>query len=203
MGFTDGSSGGSYSTAAWLIGSTEGGSSGSGIFALANGEYLLRGGLRGGSASCTSTGRIDDPSNRDYYSRIDLEATQLRTWLSGAAQPLDDYTGMWAIPAEPGWGLSIIQDLQNHVFAALYIHDANGQPTWIVLPEVTWKSAVALEGQLYRAGGSAFDRPYDRSKSTLSSVGAARIEFAADESALITLTLDGKSIVKKVNRQPI
>jgi hypothetical protein len=91
----------------------------------------LRGGLRGGSASCASTGRVDDPANRDYYSRIDLEAATLRTWLTAAPAPLDDYTDLWSDPAEPGWGLAIVQSAANRVFATWFTHDARARrPGW-------------------------------------------------------------------------
>jgi lysyl endopeptidase len=200
---TSASGGVRYTTAAWTSGSTEGGSSGSGLFTLSNGEYLLRGGLRGGSASCSSTGRLGDPANRDYYSRIDLEAPTLKTWLSTKAAPLEDYTDMWFSPEEPGWGLSIMQNAANRVFAAWFTYDANNQPTWIVLAETSWKTAVALEGTLYRTSGSAFDRPYDAARFTTRSVGTGRIEFGHNDTATLTFMVDGKAVVKAIRRQPI
>jgi lysyl endopeptidase len=200
---TSASAGVRYTTAAWTSGSTEGGSSGSGLFTLSNGEYLLRGGLRGGSASCSSTGRVNDPANRDYYSRIDLEAPALKSWLGASIAPLDDYTDMWFNPEEPGWGLSIMQNAANRVFAAWYTYDANNQPLWIVLTETSWKTAVALEGTLYRTTGTAYDRPYDASRASARSVGTGRIEFGHNDTATLTFTVDGKTVVKAIRRQPI
>lgn len=203
LGITAAAGGASYATAAWTSGSTEGGSSGSGIFTLADGEYLLRGGLRGGSASCASTGRVDDPANRDYYSRIDLEAATLRTWLSAAPAPLDDYTDLWSDPAEPGWGLALVQNTANRVYATWFTYDATGAPTWLVMPEGTWRTAVALEGALYRATGSAFDAPYDRARFSVAPVGTARIEFGHGGTVTLTFTVDGKTLVKTAKRQPL
>jgi lysyl endopeptidase len=62
-------------------GTTEGGSSGSGIFTFNNNCggvpcYQLRGGLEGGLASCQS------PSSPDFYSRMDLMFTRLAPYLS-------------------------------------------------------------------------------------------------------------------------
>jgi hypothetical protein len=193
----------SYSTAGWISGSTEGGSSGSGIFTLTHGEYVLRGGLRGGSASCTSSGHIEDPSNRDYYSRLDQEAATLKSWLAAGPAPLEDYTDLWFNPDEPGWGLSIVQNAANHLFAAWYTYDSNDQPMWIVLPEGAWRSAVAFEGALYRATGTAFDRPYDRSRFSVNRVGIGRIEFGQDNQATLTFTVDGRTVTKSIRRQPI
>jgi hypothetical protein len=203
LGITAAAGGVTYSTAAWTSGSTEAGSSGSGLFTLSSGEYVLRGGLRGGSASCSSTGHVEDPSNRDYYSRLDLEAPALKAWLASGPAPLEDYTDMWFNPDEPGWGVSIMQSAANRVFATWYTYDANNRPMWIVLPEGAWRTAVVFEGALYRATGSAFDRPYDRSRFSVTPVGTGRIAFGHGGAATVTFTVDGKTVTKTIKRQPI
>lgn len=69
--------------AAWLAGTTEGGSSGSGLFTVGgDGQYRLRGGLYGGYASCANSGNLGNPNNIDWYSRLDVVYPQLRQWLS-------------------------------------------------------------------------------------------------------------------------
>lgn len=71
----------------WTSGTTEGGSSGSGIFTLdSRGYYRLRGGLFGGFASCANAGNLGNSGNRDYYSRLDVDIAQMRQWL--APQPI-------------------------------------------------------------------------------------------------------------------
>lgn len=66
----------------WLIGTTEGGSSGSGLFTIAaSGAYELRGGLYGGGASCANDGDLGNAGNRDYYSRLDQDFSWMSTWL--------------------------------------------------------------------------------------------------------------------------
>jgi lysyl endopeptidase len=195
------STGTSYATAAWTFGSTEGGSSGSGIFTQAGGEYLLRGGLRGGSASCSSSGHLDDPSNRDYYSRLDLEAASLRSWLAAEAGPLEDFTGMWWNPAEPGWGVSIVQDASNQVFATWFTYDKSGQPTWLSLPGGRWTSVSSLEGTLYRTTGSSFASPYESARFSVQAAGTGRIEFDEGGKATLTLLVDGQTLTKRIARQ--
>jgi endonuclease YncB( thermonuclease family) len=74
---------------------------------------------------------------------------------------------------------------------------------WIVLPEGSWRTAVAFEGALYRATGSAFDRPYDRSRFSVTPAGNGRIEFGHGDSATVTFMVDGKTVTKTVRRQPI
>ena len=197
------SEGASYSTVAWKTGATEGGSSGSGIFTVAGGEYFLRGGLRGGRSSCENSGRIEDDSNRDIYSRLDLEAPNLQRWILAASAPLEDYEGLWWNPEEPGWGLTITQDAANHVFVAWYGYDSQGKPTWLVLPEGNWRSATTVEGMLYRASGTAIDRPYDPRRFSVSGVGSARIVFSDRDTAVLDLQFDGAAVTKTIHRQPI
>jgi lysyl endopeptidase len=194
-------SGTRYSTIAWSFGSTEGGSSGSGIFTLSGGEYVLRGGLRGGSASCATTGRVDNLANRDYYSRLEAEAQALRTWLSAKAAPAEDYTDLWWNPAEPGAGVTILQRPNNRVYLTWYTYDADGEPTWFVVPESAWRSTTVLEGALYRTRGSAYDQRHDDAKFAVAAAGSARIEFAARDRAMLTLTLEGRTYSKPLRRQ--
>jgi lysyl endopeptidase len=68
----------------YTSGSTEGGSSGSGLLTLLGGEYFVRGGLQGGSSSCSNSGSISNPGNVDSYSRIDLAFPVLRRYLVDA-----------------------------------------------------------------------------------------------------------------------
>ena len=74
-------------TVGWLEGTTEGGSSGSGLFTLhADKTYRLRGGLYGGNASCANSGSLSTTANRDHYSRLDLIFPQIKQWI--AADPV-------------------------------------------------------------------------------------------------------------------
>lgn len=66
----------------WLSGTTEGGSSGSGLFTADPGGYRLRGGLYGGSASCANSGALGNAGNRDYYSRFDVVFPNISQYLS-------------------------------------------------------------------------------------------------------------------------
>ena len=71
----------SFISIRWTQGTTEGGSSGSGVFTFnaAGGFYELRGGLEGGTASC------DNPNGLDRFSRMDLLYTKLAPFLQPAA----------------------------------------------------------------------------------------------------------------------
>lgn len=91
-------------TVAWLSGTTEGGSSGSGLFTIAGSAYRLRGGLYGGDAACSNTGSVSNTLNRDYYSRFDVVYPNIRQYLDGpiernGSQPLvPPVSGTTAVP---------------------------------------------------------------------------------------------------------
>lgn len=76
------SSDATHNGVAWLSGSTEGGSSGSGLFTLHADGYRLRGGLQGGDASCANSGSTSNTQNRDWYSRFDVAYPHIRQWLA-------------------------------------------------------------------------------------------------------------------------
>lgn len=65
QGYQDFNGAGSFIAMQWSAGVTEGGSSGSGLFVMNNGGYQLRGGLKGGTATC------DNPQGMEKYSRLD------------------------------------------------------------------------------------------------------------------------------------
>ena len=74
---TGGGDTGNYLALNWQQGSTEGGSSGSGVFVAIGARRYLAGQLHGGSASCSK------PNGTDYYGRFDLSyRAALRRWLN-------------------------------------------------------------------------------------------------------------------------
>ena len=74
---------GMYLRVTWSAGTTEVGSSGSGVYARSpDGQYQLRGVLHGGAASC------QDLQGLDYFSRFDLAYPSISQFLSGVGQPV-------------------------------------------------------------------------------------------------------------------
>ncbi|HZZ91203.1 MAG TPA: serine protease [Usitatibacter sp.] len=191
-----------YSTVAWRVGATEPGSSGSGLFTKGDGEYVLRGGLRGGASSCQTSGNVADPSDTDLYSRLDRVAPLLKQWLAPAPVPAEDFSGMWYDTQEPGWGVGIAQSPAGRTFVTWYTYGVDGMPTWLVAPEPSWNSATSLEGTLYRTAGSPYAATYDPSRFALIAAGTIRIDFAHG-TASATLVLDGKPLAKPLVRMAL
>lgn len=77
---------GSFVNVGYTTATTEGGSSGAGLLIFSNGQYYVRGGLKGGSASCANTGNLNNPGNTDSYSRFDVAFAGMQQYLAPAQQ---------------------------------------------------------------------------------------------------------------------
>jgi lysyl endopeptidase len=201
VGMQAGAGGASFSSAGWLMGSTEAGSSGSGLFTPSGSEYVLRGGLKGGAASCGASGSIADPSNRDFYSRMDLEAGQLRTWLAATAAPSEDYTDLWWNPAESGWGISITHHVSNRLFLVWFTYGTDGRPEWIVAQDGQWTGSASWTGTFYRTSGPPSGGKFDPALVHGSKIGNATLVFSDGDNATLQYEVDGRAGTKAITRQ--
>ena len=119
-----------------------------------------------------------------------------------AAGGPDNYQDLWwAGTQENGWGMSISQHGAK-IFAALFIYDNQGRPTWAVLPDGSWNASnTAYTGALYAPTGSWFGN-YDASRIVVGpSIGTATITFSGRNAATLTYTINGVSGTKSISRQ--
>lgn len=193
--FTPAGPGGSYIEVAWSRGTTEGGSSGSGIWTAAGTQYLFRGGLWGGTALCSN------PSGTDFYSRFDRVYPAISAYL-GASGGGIDYTDLWWSPSESGWGLNLIQHPSRIVFGVWYTYAADGKRTWYVMPSGSWIEPNTYTGALYEAAGPHLAQAFDASKVHVSPVGSATLAFSDASHGTFTYTVHGTSGTKAITRQP-
>jgi hypothetical protein len=180
----------------WSSGTTEGGSSGGGLWTAANGHYAFRGGLWGGSALCTN------PSGTDHYSRFDQVYPQLAAYLGNSVAPSVDYTDLWWNPGESGWGLNLMQHASRQIFGVWYTYELDGTRTWYVMPGGSWVNATTFTGTLYATAGPPFNRPFDSSQVDSRAVGEATLAFSDASNGTFTYSIDGVSGAKSISRQP-
>ena len=120
-----------------------------------------------------------------------------------AADGPDNYQDLWWAGAqENGWGMSLTQH-GSTIFGAFFIYDAQGQPTWVVLPGGTWNAGfTTYSGALYAPTGSWFGN-YDASRLAVGpAVGNASITFTSRNSATFNYTINGVPGSKTITRQP-
>lgn len=123
--------------------------------------------------------------------------------LSGPPLPAHDFTDLWWNPAEPGWGLNLIQHPSNKVFGVTYTYEPPNRATWFVLPDGAWTSPLTYSGPIYRASGPPFNRPrFDPAMVSVRQVGMATLQFVDRENATFTFAVDGVAVTKNITRQP-
>jgi hypothetical protein len=184
----------------WQSGVTESGSSGSALFTH-EGHYLL-GQLYGGSGDCATPGL-------DFYGRFDVAYnTALYQWLGGTPQspsqpsnlPAQNYSDLWWNASESGWGLSVTQH-DAMIFAAWYIYDDAGQPSWVVMPGGRWTTPTTFTGDLYTTSGPDPRAAFDPARVVRTRVGAGTLTFGSAERALWSYQLNGITGSKQIQRQ--
>jgi hypothetical protein len=117
--------------------------------------------------------------------------------LPAAAQstPAADYTDLWYLPAEAGWGVSFTQHAGTHqVFAVWFTYDprqADGanpgrfKPLWIVMPGGTWISPTSVQGAAYVTNGQPLGP-----KSSATPVGTFTFSFAGTSNGTFTYAIN-------------
>lgn len=176
----------------WSQGTTEGGSSGSGLFTLNDGGYQLRGGLWGGSASCANSGQPENTGNQDLYSSLEVVFPSIRQFIFDAAPaggPTRDYTGQWHREIEGGRGLSLFQ-FGNVLFGLWFVYDGQGRASWYQL-DPAWTGTDVASGRVVRWTGSPWGPTYNANARTLQNVGTFTLRFSSGVAASFEYNVDG------------
>ena len=103
-----------------------------------------------------------------------------------AATPATNYSDMWYLPAESGWGVSFVQHPNGLVYAVWYTYDprvsdsanaGNFVPLWIVLAgNGTWTTPTSFTGPVYVTSGVPFSQT--GSNTVVSQVGTFTFNFS-------------------------
>ncbi len=125
--------------------------------------------------------------------------------LSHASSETTDYTDLWYIPAEAGWGANVIQQ-NDTLFVTLFIYASNSAPTWYVASNVAYQGVTGGElrftGTLYQTTGPWFGAGFfNPNNVTLREVGTLTFSTSAISTARLTYTVDGIQVTKNVERQ--
>ena len=140
-----------------------------------------------------------------YYLQVagfDVQTTgaySVTASLASSAGP--NYTGLWWIPAESGWGINT-----NHqgdvLFATLFTYATDGEALWLVASNLARQPDGSFTGQLFRTRGPAyFSAPWNPSAVTATPVGTMTWRFSGTTSAQLVYTYEGRTVTKSVVRQ--
>jgi lysyl endopeptidase len=174
----------------WAEGTTEGGSSGSGLFTRDNASYYLRGGLIGGAATCGNSGGSEGSGNYDYYSRLDRVYPSIQQFIGntggggGNNGATRDYTGQWYNANQARRGLSLFRLDGGGLFSLWFRYDSQNRAQWYQLEDI-WTGQDRLGGRVAR---------FTQNSGTPTFTGTYTLVFNSATTATFTYTnVDGDS----------
>jgi len=110
-----------------------------------------------------------------------------------------DQSDLWWNPAEPGWGMQIVQQA-DVLFATLFVYDAAGQPTFVTAT-LSPSGTLAWSGDLYRSTGPYSGAAFDPGAVAYRKVGTLNFSRTSAALALAQYSVDGVAVSKNVQRQ--
>lgn len=116
-----------------------------------------------------------------------------------------DFTDIWWIPAESGWGLNLIQQ-GSVLFGTLFVYGTDRSPRWYVASALVAQSSIAgtymFKSPLYRTTGTPFATvPFDPTSVALDQVGEMTVTFGSPTSGQLVYNVGSETITKSIQRQ--
>jgi hypothetical protein len=124
--------------------------------------------------------------------------------LTGAIAPAyaTDYTDIWWIPTESGWGVNFVQS-DNFLFATMFVYGADGTPTW-VSAEMTRTARGSYFGPVFANTGPYFaSATYNPSLVTSPQVGTATFRPTGPATGEFDYSVLGVFVSKGIQRQSL
>jgi len=126
----------------------------------------------------------------------------LTTALTARAGATPQYTDVYFIPAESGWGVFVVQT-NTFQFLAFFIYDKNGNPTWYTA-HLYDDGTGNYTGALYATTGTYFAQAWNPAQLTANQVGTATFAPISNYQATLTYTANGVGpVVKTIQRQTL
>ena len=119
---------------------------------------------------------------------------------TSSAYPAYDFTDLWWNPAESGWGISIFTKREK-LFAAWFVYDAAGNPTWYTLQLGTWQNPDKYSGRIFATRAGPNSGVGAMTSLVVTEVGIGTIIFSGYEQAVFTFTVNGIQNSKNIMRQ--
>ncbi|MCB1553160.1 MAG: hypothetical protein KDJ14_05080 [Xanthomonadales bacterium] len=98
---------------------------------------------------------------------------------TAAAQSTTLKSALWWIPAESGWGLYIV-DQGNAIAPIWYTFDADGEPSWFLIPGAFADEDGIYRGDVYRYTGRPLTQITQPAVLTEAKIGEASFTFQSD-----------------------
>ncbi len=142
---------------------------------------------------------MSSPS-KSFLARVALVAAFL---LPGAARATD-FTDLWWVPQESGWGANVVQS-DAFMFVTFFIYGADNKPTWYSA-ELTW-DGTRYSGNLYATQGTFWANPWnpaDHPDAQAVGTGSFTPSSVDAYHATLAYTVPGVgSFSKNIEREPL
>jgi hypothetical protein len=113
-----------------------------------------------------------------------------------------DYTDIWYLPAESGWGVNMVQS-DNFIFATFFIYGQNNTPTWYTA-QMYSDANGNFAGNLYATMGTYFAAPWNPGNLTTTLAGTASFVPTNPYQGTLTYGLTGgPTVTKNIQRQAL
>jgi hypothetical protein len=115
-----------------------------------------------------------------------------------------NFSDQYYIQTESGWGAAVLQ-IGSVLFIDLFVYGQDGKATWFVAAAAfqgsTAQGHLIFSGDLYAATGPYFGGAFDPNAVNGRKVGTLTFEADSVETATITYSVDGVTVVKNTVRQ--
>ena len=125
---------------------------------------------------------------------------------AGSRAARTNYTDLWWVAAESGWGLNLAQQ-GDTVFATLFTYAAGAgtanRGMWLVMSGGQRQADGSYRGDLYRVTGPPFNaNPFPPiGPANLTRVGSMQLQFDDGERGTLTYDVNGTTVVKRMTPQ--
>jgi len=122
--------------------------------------------------------------------------------LSGAIAPAQaiDYTDIWWVPTESGWGVNFVQS-DNLIFATMFVYGPDGAPTWVIA-QMTRTPTGVFFGPVFATTGPYYGAPaFKTSLSTEQQVGTATFHPTGPANGELNYSVSTVFVSKLIQRQ--
>ena len=119
---------------------------------------------------------------------------------AGRAAATVDYTDIWYIPAEAGWGVNVVQS-NSFLFITFFIYGADGKPTWFT-GQVNQDASGNFNGTLFSTTGTYYILPWAGFAGAVA--GTVSFQPVSPYIARLIYTVNGVgTVTKTIQRQTL
>jgi hypothetical protein len=122
-------------------------------------------------------------------------------------QVTTNFSDLWWIPAESGWGLNVTQQA-DVLFATWFVYGPGKEPIWysatLAKDPVSADGTTSFQGELVQTTGPWFGAgTFNPALVTRQGVGAAHFAPGTVSTATLTYTTGGVTVTKQIERQTL